>query len=237
MVINEATLRKFTALLIEDNMTIARQVVEFFEPHFWTVDLAHTGKLGIELAKQHIYDTVILDLNLPDIDGIEVCKAIKQQCSRQVPVLMLTARDSIDDKIKGLATGADDYLTKPFNLRELVLRCQSLSRRQHLHLSKVMQLGSFTLDTCAQKLSQNGQAINVTHIGFNLLLCLVKAHPSPVSRSDLMHAIWGDEPPQSDALKSHIYALRSALKKHNKHNLLVTMPQVGYRLDIKDNVC
>lgn len=230
----EMNLKRLTALLIEDNATIASQVAEFFEPHNWTVDHAHNGQLGIQLACENIYDTVILDLNLPDIDGIEVCKAIKETCPRQVPILMLTARDSTDDKIKGLATGADDYLTKPFNLRELVLRCQSLARRHQLHHDKITSLGSLSLDTNHQTLTRNGILIKLTPIGFALLLQLVRSHPTPVSRSDLIHAIWGEEQPQSDALKSHVYALRRALDGPFAHSMVVTMPHVGYRLEVTD---
>jgi DNA-binding response OmpR family regulator len=227
--------KRFSALLIEDNARIAAQVAEFFEPHDWSVDHAHTGKLGIMLACENIYDTVILDLNLPDKDGIEVCKAIRKTCPRQVPILMLTARDSTDDKIKGLATGADDYLTKPFNLRELVLRCQSLARRHQLHHEKITSLGCLILDTNQQTLTRDGKSIKLTPIGFSLLLYLVRSYPSPVSRSDLTHAIWGEEAPQSDALKSHIYALRKALDGPFTHSILMTMPHVGYRLDVRDD--
>jgi DNA-binding response OmpR family regulator len=227
--------KRFSALLIEDNARIAAQVAEFFGPHDWSVDHAHTGKLGIKLACENIYDTVILDLNLPDKDGIEVCKAIRNACPRQVPILMLTARDSTDDKIKGLATGADDYLTKPFNLRELVLRCQSLARRHQLHHEKITVLGGLILDTNKQTLTRDGKPIKLTPIGFSLLLHLVRAYPAPVSRSDLTHAIWGEEAPPSDALKSHIYTLRKALDGPFTHSMLMTMPHLGYRLDARDD--
>lgn len=229
-------MKRFSALLIEDNMTIARQIDEFFTPHNWTVDHASTGKLGITLACENIYDAVILDLNLPDVDGIKVCQLIKQGCPRQVPIIMLTARDSIDDKILGLANGADDYLTKPFNLRELVLRCQSLSRRQHLHQDKTLRMGPLEIDTSHFTALRDGRSIELTRIGFSILLQLALKHPSPVSRSTLIHEIWGDEPPQSDALKSHIYALRQALDSGFDKPLLITMPQIGFRLDIQQNV-
>ena len=114
-------------LLIEDNMSIARQLVTFLHSHQWQVEHAATASLGLQLARQQPYDLVLLDLNLPDMDGLEVCQHLKQQLDVNIPVLMLTARDSFEDKARGFGIGADDYLTKPFDLRELALRCQALA--------------------------------------------------------------------------------------------------------------
>ena len=223
------------ALLIEDNITIAKQIIEFFEPNHWHVDHAGTGKLGHQLACSNLYDVVILDITLPDTNGFEVCKLIKEECAVQVPILMLTARDSIDDKITGLAIGADDYLTKPFNLRELILRCHSLTRRQHLHQSKVINIGELSINTTEQSCIFKGKPVLLTHVGYKILTKLAIAHPSAVSRSAIIHELWGDEPPQSDALKSHMYGLRMALDKHAAQSLIKTLPQVGYRLNIDAN--
>ena len=116
-------------LLVEDHPTIARQVAGFLDGLQWQTDHAATGRLAIELATRHAYDVVLLDLNLPDIDGLEVCRQIKSNAPSNVPVLMLTARDAFEDKARGFRDGADDYLTKPFDLRELALRCEALARR------------------------------------------------------------------------------------------------------------
>ena len=119
-------------LLIEDNRVIAQQVTEFLSAHNWHIDYADNAKHGIQLACENIFDVILLDLNLPDMDGLEVCATIKSQAQVIPPILMLTARDSFADKAAGFKQGADDYLTKPYDLRELALRCQALARRSHL---------------------------------------------------------------------------------------------------------
>jgi len=119
-------------LVVEDHPTIARQIVGFLDGLRWQTDHAATGALAIDLATRDTYDVVLLDLNLPDIDGLEVCRAIKARAPRNVPVLMLTARDAFEDKARGFNGGADDYVTKPFDLREIALRCEALARRGQL---------------------------------------------------------------------------------------------------------
>lgn len=181
-----------TILVVEDHPTIARQIVEFLEGLKWHTDHAASGALAIDLATREAYDVVLLDLNLPDLDGLEVCRAIKARAPRNVPVLMLTARDAFEDKARGFKQGADDYLTKPFDLRELAMRCEALARRGQLHVEQRMRA---------------------------------------VSRSALVHELWGADPPDSDALKSHIYALRKQLELAGAGNMIVTIPQLGYRLE------
>ena len=223
-----------TVLLVEDHPTIARQVVEFLEGLKWHADHAATGALAIELATREAYDVVLLDLNLPDVDGLEVCRAIKQRAPRNVPVLMLTARDAFEDKARGFNEGADDYLTKPFDLRELALRCEALARRGQLHIKQELQLGPLTLLQREKRALYNQTPVTPTQIGFKLLLKLCTAYPQAVSRSALMHDVWGASPPDSDALKSHIYALRKQLEQASAVKMIVTIPQLGYRLVLPD---
>ncbi len=220
-------------LLIEDNPTIAKQVVEFLSGHKWQVDYAHNGELGIELALNDIFDVILLDLNLPDIDGLQVCKRIKQQAQITPPILMLTARDRFEDKSAGFHQGADDYLTKPFDLRELALRCQALTRRDNLHQSKTLEVGELCIDLTAKRASRAGQALNLTHVGFELLTLLAQHFPQPVSRSLILHKLWADSPPDSDALKSHVYSLRQALDKSFDYPMLKTVMNLGYQLEVK----
>lgn len=218
-------------LLVEDNQTIASQVIEFLEGHGWTLDYAATGKQGMALASAEIYDLVLLDLNLPDVDGLQVCEHIKQHAPHKLPVLMLTARDAFEDKAKGFYRGADDYVTKPFELRELALRCQALARRHELHTSQTLQIGDLHLDLGKRQATRAGQPLTLTHIGFTLLTGLAKAYPNALTRSELIHLVWGDEPPPSDALKSHMYSLRNALDKPFDQSMLRTLTNVGYRLE------
>lgn len=217
-------------ILVEDNGTIAAQLVGFFEGLNWTVDYARNGSLGIALASEAVFDVMILDLNLPDMDGLEVCRQLKSSLDYNLPVLMLTARDAFEDKASGYGEGADDYVTKPFDLRELKLRCEALARRQDLHKSSELILGDLTLLVRSQEASRGGQALKLTSIGFRILLELAQAYPEPVTRSQLMHRLWGDDPPDSDALRSHVYSLRAALDKPFDSAMLKTLPNLGYRL-------
>jgi DNA-binding response OmpR family regulator len=228
-------LQKLSLLLIEDNLTIASQLTQFFEGKDWHVDYAANGKLGIQLALAHPFDVVLLDLNLPDIDGFKVCMTIKQQAATYLPVLMLTARDAFEDKAEGYSLGADDYVTKPFDLRELALRCQALARRHQLHKNQTLQVGELTIEPNQHTAYRQGKPLKLTNIGFNILLALAQAYPQAVSRSALIHQVWRDDPPDSDALKSHIYSLRHTLDKPFEDPMLTTITNVGYKLDVKSN--
>jgi DNA-binding response OmpR family regulator len=219
-----------TVLVVEDHPTIARQIVAFLEGLKWQTDHAATGALAIDLATREAYDVVLLDLNLPDIDGLDVCRAIKAGAPRNVPVLMLTARDAFEDKARGFHSGADDYLAKPFDLRELALRCEALARRGQLHVSQEMQVGLLTLLQREKRVLYRGLPVPLTQAGFTILSTLASAWPRAVSRSALVHALWGANPPDSDALKSHIYTLRKQLELAGGANMIVTIPQLGYRL-------
>jgi len=221
-----------SVLVVEDHPTIARQLVGFLEGLGWEPDHAATGRLAIDLATQHPYDVVLLDLNLPDVDGLAVCRAIKAGAPRNVPVLMLTARDAFEDKAQGFHTGADDYLTKPFDLREVALRCEALARRGGLHQQQEMRVGSLTLLVREKRALYDDTPLHLTRAGFDILLLLARAHPQPVSRAVLSQHLWGANPPDSDALKSHIYSLRKALDGAAGRKVLATILQLGYRLDL-----
>ena len=225
---------KLCILLIEDNQSIARQLIEFLEGHKWSVDYADNGSLGIKLALENEYDVILLDLNLPDIDGIDVCRQIKNEAMVNTPILMLTARDAFEDKARGFGEGADDYVTKPFELRELVLRCQALARRQQLHLEQQIRIGDLLIDKAQHQAQRQGQVLKLTGIGFKILTTLAEAYPQPVSRSSLIHKLWADEPPDSDALRSHIYSLRAALDKPFETAMLKTITNLGFKLDIDE---
>ena len=222
--------RTLSVLLIEDNLALARQVSRFLEGLGWQLDFADKGMQGVSLALTHHYDVIILDLNLPDCDGLTVCQQIKQQQTRLSPILMLTARDAFEDKAKGFTQGADDYLTKPCDLRELALRCEALARRPQLHTATTLSKDGLELDMKANVASWQGEQLKITKVGFLLLHELVKVYPQPVARSDLISALWDDELPESNPLKSHMYNLRKALAKQAPALQLVTIGNIGYQL-------
>ena len=221
-------------LLIEDQLNIAKNIAEYMEQKGHVFDFAHKGVQGLELALRNYYDLVILDLNLPTMDGLEVCQQIREKAERHIPVLMLTARDTIADKVSGFHVGTDDYLTKPFSLQELEVRCLALSRRHRLHGKDIVKLGPLTWDRKRKTVHRNQTLLELNTMGYKILTVLAEAHPQVVSRSELSHKLWGDEPTESDALRSHIYQLRSVLDKPFAYPMLKTVFGVGFNLEIKD---
>ncbi|MEM9304244.1 MAG: response regulator transcription factor, partial [Pseudomonadota bacterium] len=151
---------------------------------------------------------------------------------RHLPILMLTARDTLDDKIVGFEAGADDYLTKPFALEELLLRCHALGRRHQLHRDDVLAIGDLAIDRRLRTATRAGQPLALNHTPFDILVALAEAHPAVMTRSELTDRIWGDDPPTSDALATHIYSLRQALDRPFDSPMLKTLHGVGFRLEV-----
>ena len=222
-------------LLIEDNIQIATQVINFLEGHGWQIDFASTARQGVELALAERFDVILLDLNLPDGDGIDVCEQIKAKAAVVPAILMVTARNSFEDKAQGFSRGADDYLVKPYDLRELPLRCEALVRRKQLYQARQTTLGPLVLDLDAKQVMRDGEAVTLTKIGFKILMQLARAYPKAVSKTQLIAEIWPDEVPNSDPLKAHVYALRKALDKPFDTELIKTVQSLGYKIEIKDD--
>ncbi|MCF6441383.1 response regulator transcription factor [Pseudoalteromonas luteoviolacea] len=223
---------QFKVLVIEDNLEISRNIAEYFEPHGLILDFAYDGKQGVDLALNHYYDCVVLDIMLPELDGLAVCQTLRAKANRHIPIIMLTARDALDDKLAGFNTGADDYLTKPFALEELFVRCLALAKRHLLNCDKTLQLGDISLNTQTQQVKRAGQQVVLQPIPLKILQLLMEHYPRPLSRSELCGKIWGDEPTDSDALRSHVYQLRKAIDKPFEKALIKTIHSVGLALDI-----
>lgn len=216
-----------TVLVIEDNPAIQANIADYFALHGAVTDFALQGRQGAALALENYYDVVILDLTLPQLDGLDLCALLRRQANRHIPVLMLTARDSLQHKLDGFAAGADDYLVKPFDLAELWARVQVLAGRR-LQQSYQLALGNITLNKHTQQVMCAGQIMPLKPIAFQLLSILLEAAPRPVSRSELCSKIWGDEPTESDALRSHLYQLRKTLQQHGAAVVLETVHGVGF---------
>ena len=222
-------------LLVEDQLDIARNIADYLEATGHVLDFATQGQQCLDLALNNHYDLLILDLNLPVMDGLVVCQQVRTKSTRHIPILMLTARDSIDDKVSGFTVGADDYLTKPFSLQELEVRCLALSRRHLLQSENVVNIGPLQLDKKRQTVQRDGQLLNLHSMGYRILTVLIDAYPQVVSRSQLSQQLWGDAPTESDALRSHIYQLRTVLDKPFVTALLKTRHGVGFVLDIEND--
>ena len=218
-------------LVVEDNRNISEMIGEYLEGRGFEVDYATDGLDGYRLAVENSYDVLVLDLMLPRLDGMEVCKRLRNEARKSTPVLMLTARDTLDDKLTGLSSGADDYLTKPFALPELEVRLEALMARMHgRQRRKVLEVHDLKLDLGTLEVTRAGQPLHLYPACRKLLETLMKASPAAVTRQQLEHALWGDDPPDGDMLRSHIYELRRSVDGPFPVKLIQTLPRTGYRL-------
>ncbi len=220
-----------SVLLIEDNQDIATMVYDYLEQQGYLVDYAADGVTGLHLAVTNSYDVIILDLMLPGIEGMDVLQKIRTEAKQSTPVLILTARDTLDDKIAGLESGADDYLIKPFEIKELEARIKALIRREKgLINPEVLTVGDLTFDTGTLQVKRAGQELKLTPIGMKILAILMRASPRVVSRRQIEREVWGDILPDSDTLRSHIYSLRKIIDRPFDKQLMHTLQNTGYRL-------
>lgn len=218
-------------LLVEDDRALGESLRELFLAHGHRVDLAADGRLGLQMALAEPPDVLVLDLALPGLDGLRLCARLRAEADRHVPVLMLTARDTLADKLKGFDAGADDYLVKPFANEELLARCLALSYRQRVGQPHVLQVGSLEIDRRSGLIHREGRRLDLRHTARSILLILAEAWPRAVTRSELVRRLWGGDPPESDPLRTHLYTLRQALDKPFAQPMLVTIHDVGYRLE------
>lgn len=217
-------------LLVEDNDALAANIGEYLEQEGDIVDFAHDGLSGLRLAEANAYDVMVLDLMLPGLDGLQLAARLREQSSMRTPILMLTARDTLQDKLDGFAAGGDDYLTKPFDLLELRARLNALARRAS-GANRVLAFGDLSYDTGTLAVRRGAAPLKLTRTGLRMLELLMRRAPQVVSRQDMERAIWGDEPPDSDAaLRVHVHGLRMALDRPFEVKLLHTVPGIGYRL-------
>jgi DNA-binding response OmpR family regulator len=217
-------------LLIEDNPDLAMNLFDYLESKGHTLDLASDGISGLHFAATNHYDALILDVMLPGMDGLTLCKRLRE-AGKQVPILMLTARDSLDDKIAGLQAGADDYVVKPFSLREVEARLHALIRRSMVgDLGSKLQVENLTFDTNTFSVMRGERVIELPPVPLKLLEILMRQSPRVVPRDEIESAIWGDSPPDSDALRAHLYILRNAVDHKADKPLIKTMRGIGYQL-------
>jgi DNA-binding response OmpR family regulator len=219
-------------LVIEDHPDLQANIARFLEPDF-QLDFASTGPEGLVLALAHPYDVIVLDLMLPGMSGIEVCERYRQLAPRLVPILMLTARDTLEDKEAGFQAGADDYLVKPFSLRELRWRLEALARRPVPPSGRTLTLGGLTLEPESGQARWDGRTVRLNRTEALILRLLMEAAPEAVPAATLSERLWGDEAPESSALRTHVYALRKALAGLGLDGAITTRRNEGYRLDAR----
>jgi DNA-binding response OmpR family regulator len=218
-------------LIVEDNSDLAANIFDFLEARGHAPDAAGDGITGLHLAVTQDYDVIVLDIMLPGIDGLTFCRKLRQEAGKQTPIIMLTAKDTLEDKLAGFGTGADDYLIKPFALQELEVRLQALQRRgSGRSSSAILQVGDLTFEPHTLAVRRAGQLLNLTPTGLKIIELLLRRSPQVVSRRDIEAAVWGDSPPDSDALRSHMHTLRAAVDHPFDTPLIHTVHGIGFRL-------
>jgi DNA-binding response OmpR family regulator len=223
--------KNLSVLLVEDHRQLAQTVVEFLEQEGALVDYASDTTLARTLVQEHHYDILVLDVMLPGEDGYSFCQYLRKELSLDTPVIFMTARDQLDDKLEGFARGGDDYIVKPFALPELVARVQALVRRERREVApNLLTVADLQLDPARQEVRREGQLLKLSPTAFRILRILMRESPKVVSREQLEHELWGDLVPDSDALRSHLYNLRKAVDKPFEHALLETLPGVGFSI-------
>ncbi len=222
----------FDILLVEDNADLAGNIIDYLEALGHRLHYAADGETGLREALANRIDVVLLDLALPNRDGLSVCAEIRRRADRRIPILMVTARDTLDDKLSGFASGADDYLVKPYSLAELAARIQALAARQHLGQPHRLVVGPLVIDRQTRVASREGRQLRLTPLLWELLLLLAESWPNPVSRSEATARLWGDEPPSSDSLRAHVHLLRQVVDKPFDVPIIETVHSIGFRLSV-----
>jgi DNA-binding response OmpR family regulator len=220
-------------LLIEDHQDLAANVCEYLEARGHVMDAATDGVTGLHLAVVNAYDAIILDVGLPGLDGVTLCRKLRHEAHKQTPVLMLTARDTLPDKLGGFAAGADDYLVKPFALQELEARVLALARRGQGG-AVVLRVGDLALNVDTLEVRRGDARLSLAPTALKLLMLLMRASPRVLPRPEIERALWGDLPPESDALRTHMHALRAAVDKPFPVKLLHTVHGLGYGIQAPD---
>ncbi len=215
-------------LLVEDDIDLAATIVDYLEIEDIACDHASNGVAGLNLVESNRYQMLILDINMPKMDGLTLCSYLRDK-GIDTPILMLTARDTLENKLDGFEAGADDYLVKPFAMEELVARVNVLSKRRSGE-AKNLNIGNLLVDFRHKRATAEGCMLKLSPIAFKLLETLARACPNAVNRKDIMQAIWGNDQPDSNSLKVHVYHLRKELERASSNAKLVTVPNIGFAL-------
>jgi DNA-binding response OmpR family regulator len=224
---------KHNALLVEDDLDLAATIVDYLELEDIICDHAANGIAGLQLINKHKYDVIILDVNMPRMDGLSVCQNIREQ-GMTIPILMLTARDTLDDKLAGFAAGSDDYLVKPFAMLELVARLQVLAKRRSGQTKK-LTIQNLSVDFDKKVARRGSRQLQLSPTGWKILEILLRKSPDVVSREQIAQAVWGDDAPDSNSLKVHIFKLREQVESENEQKLIHTLSGQGFALREPDS--
>jgi len=225
----------YRVLIAEDNRDILDSIVDYLEIKGLIADATGNGKAALELIDKNHYDLLVLDIGLPGMDGLTVCQQLRQTQHNPLPVIMLTARDTLEDRMLGFESGTDDYLIKPFSLRELHERIKAILKRFHRLYEQRWTVGRLAIDVDERIVSLDGEPLKLDRKSYKILELLMKRWPGVVSHEELHNALWGDDPPDSNAMKTHIYRVRQALLHSSSQQKIHNVPGMGYKLAACEN--
>ncbi len=218
-------------LIVEDTESIARMIERGLKADGYTTMLAGDGLQAMEMLREATYNLIVLDLMLPKLDGWQVCERLRES-GNKIPILMLTARDSVDDKVRGLDTGADDYLAKPFAFPELSARVRALLRRDKVHKTRVIKVADLTIDTAQRRVERAGHEIGLSHREYELLEALAAHESQVLTRETIQERIWMDEDSYSNTVDVYINMLRKKVDAAYPVKLIQTVRGAGYTLRV-----
>ncbi len=223
-------------LIIEDDATIAANLYDFLEAHGHAVDAAADGVTGLHLAISQTFDAIVLDLGLPGMDGLTLARKLREEAQLDTPILMLSARDTLDDKLEGFSRGADDYLVKPFSLKEVEARLISMNRRSIGRIApRLLEAGTLTLDPKTMSVRFAGKEVKLPPKCLRILELLIREPGRVISRDEIERLVWGESQETSDTLRSHLHTLRRALTAAGGYDPVETLHGIGYRLRATDS--
>ena len=220
-------------LVVEDDPGISRLVRRALEQAGYTVDTAVDGKSGLDMAQNDNYSLLILDIMLPGVDGWNIVDELRSDGSR-VPIMMVTARDMVEDRVKGLDLGADDYLPKPFEISELLARVRALLRRDRVHRSRIIKVADLVVDTAQRRVTRAGVEVGLSHREYELLEALAANESKVLTREVIQERIWMDEDSSSNTVDVYINMLRKKIDNGHDVKLIQTVRGAGYTLRLVD---
>lgn len=220
-------------LLVEDEAGIAEFVQRGLQENHYGVAVAADGETGLRLALEQRFGVIVLDIMLPRRDGLSVCRELRER-RVTTPILMLTARDAVRDRVRGLETGADDYLCKPFDFSELLARVQALTRRDRVHKGRLVRIADLEVDTAARSVTRGGRRMDLTAREYDLLEALAAHEGQILSREVIQERVWMDDESYSNTVDVHIKGLRRKIDADHPVKLIHTVYGQGYVLEVRD---
>lgn len=216
-------------LIIEDDIFLAQTIKRALEAHCFSVDIAHDGKSGSYVARVNKYKLILLDLILPDKNGVTICREIRSE-RITCPILVVSSQSEIPDKVTMLTIGADDYITKPFNMEELIARVNALIKRPYDILEEIMTLDDLTINTNTQTVTKSGENVYLTRREYMLLNCFARNEGRIITRGKILEEVWDrDASPLTNTIETHVRNLRRKIETKDKR-MIHTVNGRGYRM-------